>query len=145
MEAITDADVLIKSAAVADYRPADVQGHKIKKKTDTLSIDLVKNKDILAGVGALKRDDLVLVGFAAESRNHEDEGRRKLREKGADFIVVNDILDPQTGFDVETNQVTLIDAESAVQLPLCSKEETADHILDKVVEVARSKKITDRQ
>lgn len=74
-----------------------------------------------------------MVGFAAESGNHETEGRRKLTEKNLDMIVVNDILGQQTGFDVETNQVTLIDRAGSLVLPLLSKEATADRIWDKVV------------
>lgn len=133
MACLDDAHVVIKAAAVADFRPADVQRHKIKKKDGTFSLDLVKNNDILARVGKERSKDLVLVGFAAESQHHEEEGRRKLIEKGADLIVVNDILGKKTGFDVETNQVTLIDRDTAVQLPLCSKEQTANHILDRIV------------
>jgi phosphopantothenoylcysteine decarboxylase/phosphopantothenate--cysteine ligase len=74
------------------------------------------------------------VGFAAESHDHEREGQRKLREKHLDLIVVNDILGTRTGFDVETNQVTLISQSSSRQLPLLSKEETAHRIWDAVID-----------
>ncbi len=77
----------------------------------------------------------MLVGFAAESENHQQEGLRKLTEKNVDLIVVNDILDKKTGFDVETNQVTLIDRTDICQLPLLSKEGTANQILNKVVDL----------
>ncbi len=126
------ADVIVKSAAVADFRPAIRQEHKIKKGRSDLRLDLVKNADILLGLGKNRQAGQVLVGFAAESRDHAAEGRRKLLEKNLDLIVVNDILGSRTGFDVETNQVTLIDRAGSVQLPLLSKEDTADRIWDRI-------------
>jgi len=126
------ADVVVKSAAVADFRSAAPADHKIKKTQHSGRIDLVKNPDILAELGANRFPGQILVGFAAESRDHVGEGQRKLREKNADLMVVNDILGARTGFDVETNQVTLIDCRGAVALPLLSKEETADRIWDRV-------------
>ena len=127
------AGVIVKSAAVADFRPAVYQQQKIKKRQAGLQIDLVKNTDILLELGKNRRPGQVLVGFAAESGNHEAEGRRKLTEKNLDLIVVNDILGKQTGFDVETNQVTLIDRAGSLVLPLLSKEATADRIWDRIV------------
>lgn len=127
------ADVIVKSAAVADFRSAAFSEHKIKKSTQGLQLDLVKNIDILSELGKKRVPDQILVGFAAESRDHAGEGRRKLREKNLDLIVVNDILGPQTGFEVETNQVTLIDRDGHAALPLLSKEATAHRIWDKIV------------
>ncbi|MDX9840958.1 MAG: bifunctional phosphopantothenoylcysteine decarboxylase/phosphopantothenate--cysteine ligase CoaBC [Desulfobulbus sp.] len=127
------AEVIVKSAAVADFRPAAYQEQKIKKRQAGLALELVKNTDILMELGRKKRMGQLLVGFAAESGDHEAEGRRKLIEKNLDLIVVNDILGKQTGFDVETNQVTLIDKAGSLVLPLLSKEDTADRIWDKVV------------
>ena len=92
----------------------------------------MKNVDILAELGRRKRNRQILVGFAAESREHLQEGARKLKEKNLDLIVVNDILGSQSGFDVDTNQVTLIDQEGNHAIPLMSKEETADRIWDAV-------------
>ena len=138
MNMLPEATVLIKAAAVADFRPAGIQEHKIKKKEGGLTLELVKNPDILARVGRERKGRPVLVGFAAESRNHDQEGRRKLMEKGADLIVVNDILGDRTGFDVETNQVTIIDQETAQRLPLCSKEATANAILDRIAQLLRT-------
>lgn len=127
------AEVIVKSAAVADFRPAAYQEQKIKKRQARLALELVKNTDILMELGRKRRPGQLLVGFAAESGDHEAEGRRKLIEKNLDLIVVNDILGKQTGFDVETNQVTLIDKAGSLVLPLLSKEDTADRIWDKVV------------
>ena len=127
------ADVIVKSAAVADFRPTVCHEHKIKKGSSDLSLDLVKNADILKGLGERRRAGQILVGFAAESRDHAEEGLRKLQEKNLDLIVVNDILGTQTGFDVETNQVTLIDKAGSIQMPLLSKEDTADRIWDRII------------
>jgi len=126
-------DIIVKSAAVADFKPASYAGHKIKKTEQGLRLDLVKNVDILAELGKNRRPGQILVGFAAESRDHAGEGQRKLREKHLDLIVVNDILGEKTGFDVETNQVTVIDRQEVTPLPLLSKEDTADRIWDRVV------------
>jgi phosphopantothenoylcysteine decarboxylase/phosphopantothenate--cysteine ligase len=127
-------DIIVKSAAVADFKPKACQSLKIKKTGQGLQLDLVKNIDILAELGKRRRPGQVLVGFAAESHDHEREGQRKLREKHLDLIVVNDILGTRTGFDVETNQVTLISQSSSRQLPLLSKEETAHRIWDAVID-----------
>ena len=126
-------EVIVKSAAVADFKPVAYASHKIKKTQQGFHLDLVKNTDILTELGKNRFPGQVLVGFAAESRDHFSEGQRKLREKNLDLIVVNDILGAKTGFDVETNQVTLIDRQASSSLPLLSKEATANRILDKVV------------
>ena len=124
--------VIVKAAAVADFAVEDPAEHKIKKSGEGLQLDLVKNVDILAELGRRKRNRQILVGFAAESREHLQEGARKLKEKNLYLIVVNDILGSQSGFDVDTNQVTLIDQEGNHAIPLMSKEETADRIWDAV-------------
>ena len=126
-------EVIVKSAAVADFKPSTYASHKIKKTQQGFHLDLVKNTDILTELGKNRFPGQVLVGFAAESRDHVSEGQRKLREKNLDLIVVNDILGAKTGFDVETNQVTLIDRQASASLPLLSKEATANRIWDKVV------------
>lgn len=126
-------DVIVKSAAVADFKPMSCQPLKIKKSPQGLHLDLVKNIDILAELGKNRVSGQVLVGFAAESHDHVREGQRKLKEKNLDLIVVNDILGNRTGFDVETNQVTLISRSASQELPLLSKEETANRIWDAVL------------
>lgn len=134
-------EVVVKSAAVADFKPASYQAHKIKKTQQGLHLDLVKNIDILSELGTRRTKGQVLVGFAAESRDHAGEGQRKLRDKNLDLIVVNDILGAQTGFDVETNQVTLIDREASTVLPLLTKEATAHRIWDKIVALLNERNI----
>ncbi|HHD63329.1 MAG TPA: bifunctional phosphopantothenoylcysteine decarboxylase/phosphopantothenate--cysteine ligase CoaBC [Desulfobulbaceae bacterium] len=128
-----DADIIVKAAAVADFRPKNYQKQKIKKNGENRQIALKENPDILAELGKNRRAGCVLVGFAAESRNHEKEGRNKLKRKNVDLIVVNDILSPTTGFDVETNQVTLVDKSGSLQLPLLSKVDTANRIWDHIL------------
>ncbi len=134
-----EAEVIIKSAAVADFRPDSYQPHKIKKKSESLQLNFIKNKDILSALGQRRKQGQLLVGFAAESKDHEQEGERKLLEKNIDLIVVNDILGKKTGFDVDTNQVTLIDRQGSTKLPLLSKEQTANGILDKIVSLVGPK------
>jgi phosphopantothenoylcysteine decarboxylase/phosphopantothenate--cysteine ligase len=130
-----EASVVVKAAAVADYRPVTVHDQKLKKTDSGLQLDLIMNPDILAELGRKRRSGQVLVGFAAESRDHEKEGRRKLEAKNVDLIVVNDILGKKTGFDVDTNQVTLISRTGIERLELMSKEETANRIWDKVLDL----------
>jgi len=130
MRLATDADIVVMAAAVADFRPGRVQDQKIKKRDGAPVVELEMTPDILAALGAGKQRSYRLVGFAAESRDHVREGRRKLRDKGADLMVVNDILSKTSGFDVPTNQVTLVDDRGEVELPLLSKTETADRIWD---------------
>lgn len=127
------ATIIVKAAAVADFRPARRETLKIKKNQASLSLELAANADILAGLGRIRQEGQVLVGFAAESGNLEEEGRRKLLEKNLDLVVVNDITRPDAGFDVETNQVLLVDREGCRSLPLLSKELTADAIWDHVL------------
>jgi phosphopantothenoylcysteine decarboxylase/phosphopantothenate--cysteine ligase len=131
------ASIIVKAAAVADFKPKKIASLKIKKAGADLRLELEPNQDILATLGREKRADQVLVGFAAESNNHEAEGRRKLQAKKADLIVVNDILGKQTGFDVDTNQVILITRDDTEQLALLSKEETANCIWNKVMELSK--------
>ncbi len=130
------ADIIVKAAAVSDFKPKKYQHHKIKKARGTYHLDLEETPDILAELGERRHRGCILVGFAAESENHESEGRRKLIRKKVDLIVVNDILGSETGFDVDTNQVTLVDKNGSRQLPLLSKEETADRIWDHILSLS---------
>ena len=138
MELQGAASIIIKAAAVADFRPSRFEPEKIKKRSASNSLELVQNEDILAALGRMKKPDQLLVGFAAESRHLEDEGMRKLQEKNLDLIAVNDISGINTGFDVETNQVMLIDRNGSTTLPLLSKEQTADRIWDHVAAMLQS-------
>lgn len=124
--------IIIKAAAVADYRATEVATEKIKKEAIGASLELEKNPDILLELGRKKRDGQVLVGFAAESSRLVEEGLRKLQAKNLDLIAVNNISSASTGFEVDTNQVLLIGRNGSETLPFVSKEKTADLILDRV-------------
>ena len=123
-------DALVMAAAVADWRPRHVQAGKIKKHGGPPHLDLEPTADILAQVRPLK-GPRIFVGFAAETGSVRAEAERKLHAKGLDLIVANDVSRRDAGFDVETNQVTLLSADGAVrELPLLRKDEVAAHILD---------------
>ena len=136
-DAVTDlspeADVVIMCSAVADYTPAVYSDQKVKKHDGEFSIELTRTQDILGWLGEHKRDEQTLVGFSMETENLIDNSRAKLIKKHADLICANSISDNTTGFAVDTNQVTLITKDEVKELPLCSKEETADKILDYIV------------
>lgn len=126
-----DSDIVIKAAAVADYRVANQSEQKIKKTGDTLTLILEKNPDILAELGQLKKHQ-VLVGFAAETENLLAHGADKLRRKNADMIVANDVTMPGAGFNSDTNIVKLLYKDGQVdELPQMAKREVAQFILDK--------------
>ncbi|OGO07582.1 MAG: phosphopantothenoylcysteine decarboxylase [Chloroflexi bacterium RBG_13_57_8] len=128
--AVKKADALLMAAAVADYRPEAAARAKIKKETKAdLTLKLVKTPDILSEV----KGTFIKVGFAAESENLVVNAKKKLTAKGLDMVVANDITAPDAGFDVDTNRVVIIDKKGkAEELPLMSKREAADRVLDKV-------------
>jgi phosphopantothenoylcysteine decarboxylase/phosphopantothenate--cysteine ligase len=132
--AITNADVLIMAAAVADFRPAAPATSKIKKNKAVSAIELEPAPDILKVTRANRAQHLRVIGFALETDAHEANARKKLAEKGLDFIVLNDATEPGAGFEVSTNRVTIIhkDSTTAEQLPLLSKDDVADAILDRL-------------
>jgi phosphopantothenoylcysteine decarboxylase/phosphopantothenate--cysteine ligase len=134
------ADIIVKSAAVSDYRPGNHLKQKMKKGKAKLDLKMVANQDILHELGKRKKQKKkpFLVGFAAESKKHLAEGKRKLKDKNLDLIVINDIAGQQTGFGVDTNQLTLVDrANNVDKLPLLSKEECSDVIWDRVLSLMR--------
>lgn len=122
------ADVLVMSAAVADWRPREVAEGKLKKATMNPVVELVPNPDILRTIAPLK-GDRTIVGFAAETGDPVPEARRKLAAKGLDLVVANDVSRPDSGFAVDTNRVTLVSATAADALPLLSKDEVARRIV----------------
>jgi phosphopantothenoylcysteine decarboxylase/phosphopantothenate--cysteine ligase len=133
-EALPDADALVMAAAVADFRPADPAAQKLKKEASGVpEIRLEATADVLRSTRDARRPGSVVVGFALETADAVENGRRKLVGKGLDLLVVNDATEPGAGFEVETNRVVLLrpDAPDEV-LPLLTKGEVADHILDRV-------------
>ena len=131
-ERSAERDVIIMCSAVADYKPASYSEQKMKKGDNDMSIPLTRTQDILCWLGDHKQAGQVLVGFSMETENLIENSRRKLTKKHADLICANSIASEQTGFAVDTNKVTLITQENVTELPLCTKEETADLILDSI-------------
>ena len=136
MERAAGRDVVIMSAAVADYTPADPSPQKVKKHDGPLTITLTRTRDILGELGKLpsrRQQRLpVLVGFAAETRNVVSYAQDKLTQKAVDLIVANDVSRSDAGFDVDTNAVTLVTAAGVEELPLQAKSAVAAKILDRV-------------
>ncbi|MEN8257655.1 MAG: bifunctional phosphopantothenoylcysteine decarboxylase/phosphopantothenate--cysteine ligase CoaBC [Thermodesulfobacteriota bacterium] len=127
-----EVDIVVKCAAVSDFRPRHCAPEKIKKSGAALDLELVANSDILRALGERKKEQL-LVGFAAESENHLDEGRRKLAAKNLDMIVINDIKGKETGFQADTNKVTILTRSGeARELELLSKDLTARAIFEEI-------------
>jgi len=133
-----DADALIMAAAVADYRPAEAVGRKIKRQAEGLTLSLVRTPDILAAVGS--QPGLVKVGFAAESEELLTNARQKLQAKGLDLIVANDITAEGSGFGADTNKVTFLGrGGDEEELPLMSKYDVAIRILDRVARLIEAR------
>jgi phosphopantothenoylcysteine decarboxylase/phosphopantothenate--cysteine ligase len=129
--------IIVKAAAVADYRPAEAAPHKLKKSAlgDSPSVSLTPNPDILAELGARNWPGRrpLLVGFAAETENVEDNAKKKLREKRCDLVVANDVSEKGSGFGTDTNRVWLVSAGGVDALPQLGKDEVADRILDRAL------------
>lgn len=127
------ADVIIMTAAVADYTPAVKSGKKIKKKTENLNLELVKTKDILAEIGKKKKKGQYLAGFALETDNEEQNALSKLESKNLDLIVLNSLKDKGAGFSADTNKITLIGKDKKiVRFPLKNKNEVSRDILNHI-------------
>lgn len=132
--------VVIKAAAVSDYRPKMIRQQKIKKGDSDMTLALERTEDILGELGK-KKGNRILIGFAAETENLISNAKKKLREKNLDMIVVNDVTQPGAGFASDTNQVKIIYRSGRVKdLPLMSKEEVSQIILDDTVRLLKQKK-----
>ena len=129
------ADVVIKAAAVADYRPKYVAEQKIKKTEGDMVLELERNPDILAWLGAHKQHQ-ILMGFAAETNDVQQHALGKLQRKQLDFIAANDVTKQHSGFGKDTNQITVYGADGSItELPVLSKLEAADRLLDLVLQL----------
>jgi phosphopantothenoylcysteine decarboxylase/phosphopantothenate--cysteine ligase len=140
-------DAIIMSAAVADYTPADGRRPGKIGKGGDLHLELVRTVDILAELGRWRGDRTrpVLVGFAAQTGDVEAAARRKLVAKGVDLVVANDILAPGSGFEVTTNQVTLVSRAGSEPLPLMSKDEVAGIVMDRVEQALAAESVASTQ
>lgn len=137
---LENVSVVIKAAAVADYRPATRHARKVKKDArDFMTLEMEKNPDILAELGRCK-GSRILVGFAAETCDLLENARKKLAAKNVDLMVANDVTQERAGFDVDTNVVRLLSPDGSEEaLPEMTKEEVAHHILDRIVALRRKK------
>lgn len=132
-------DIVIKAAAVADYRPKTISDQKVKKADGELSIEMERTDDILKYLGEHKREDQFLCGFSMETEHMLENSRKKLEKKNLDMIVANNVKVEGAGFAGDTNIVTLIKKDDETQLPLLSKEETAVEIMNKILEITAEK------
>lgn len=135
-EHFADSDITIMSAAVADYAPAHPRNRKIKREHEDVPVmELVKNPDIAATLGARKRPGQILTGFALETDNEMANARQKLAKKNLDMIVLNSLADKGAGFGTDTNKVSILTADTVTEVPLKSKTEVAGDILDRITEL----------
>ena len=125
-------DIIVKSAAVADYRPASVSEEKVKKKEGEMSIALTRTEDILQFLGENRREGQIICGFSMETENLVENSRAKLEKKHVDMIVANNLKQEGAGFGTDTNVVTLITRDRCLELPMMSKEDVAKHIMDEL-------------
>jgi phosphopantothenoylcysteine decarboxylase/phosphopantothenate--cysteine ligase len=133
---MTEATLLIKAAAVADYRPVKVSDQKLKR-TGPLTLELAPTEDILAEVAKRRRPGQLIIGFAAETENRMENGRAKLLRKGADAIVVNDVSGAGIGIEADNNAATFLTTTTAIELPEMPKRKLADRILDEILTLRR--------
>lgn len=133
-----DMDIIIKAAAVADYRPCNIAKEKIKKKeSDTMSIPLERTDDILKYLGEHKKPGQFLCGFSMETQNMLENSKKKLQKKNLDMIVANNLKMQGAGFETDTNIVTMITKDQVFELELMSKEDVAFRLLDKILELKK--------
>ncbi|GAB6181075.1 bifunctional phosphopantothenoylcysteine decarboxylase/phosphopantothenate--cysteine ligase CoaBC [Desulfotomaculum defluvii] len=134
-------DLIIKAAAVADYRPVEISDHKIKKQADSMTVPLQKNPDILGNLGTRKQEKQVLVGFAAETHDLELYAKSKLINKNLDLLIANDVTLPGAGFDSNTNIVRIFWTDGTIEaLPKMEKGQVAEEILDRAAKILRTRR-----
>ena len=137
-EAFSNTDAAILCAAVADFTPDIVADHKIKREKDDLILQLKPTQDIAASLGKKKKNGQIMVGFALETNDEQQNAQGKLERKNFDFIVLNSLNDKGAGFRVDTNKITIIDKEGATPYPLKNKTEVASDIIDRLVECLKN-------
>jgi phosphopantothenoylcysteine decarboxylase/phosphopantothenate--cysteine ligase len=142
LDRLPEASIVIKAAAVSDYRPKSTATQKIKRR-EAIQLELEPTADILAEVAATRHPGTLVVGFAAETEDHLQHGRDKLLRKGADALVLNDVARPGLGFDSDRNAATFLTRHTAIELPEMSKRDLADRILDEVRALRRPASIVD--
>ena len=141
LDRMKEATLVIKAAAVADYRPVIVSDQKLKR-TGPLTLELAPTEDILAEAVRHRRPGQLIIGFAAETENRMENGRAKLLRKGADAIVVNAVGEG-IGIDAELNAATFLTRNTSIEMPEMSKRKLADRILDEILTLRRPKSLVD--
>lgn len=139
-ENFESADIIIKSAAVADYTPVTTAENKIKKSDSDMSIPLKRTRDILKEIGSRKKPNQFICGFSMETENMLENSVKKLKSKNIDMIVANNLKTKGAGFGTDTNVITLITENSVDELPIMSKEQCAEKIFDKILKVYQKSK-----
>lgn len=137
-ECAEEQDIIIKAAAVADYRPKYAADEKVKKKDTELTLELERTEDILGFLGEHKKPGQFLCGFSMETENMLENSRKKLEKKNLDLIVANNLKQKGAGFGTDTNAVTLLWKNGAQELPIMSKEEVADKLLDHIMDCRKN-------
>ena len=140
MERASQQDAIVKAAAVADYRPAEIAEDKIKKQEGSSSIFLERTQDILGKLGEEKKNGKIrafLCGFSMETQNMLENSRKKLEKKNVDMIAANNLKEKGAGFGTDTNILTLITKEDIQELPLMSKEAAANMLLDEIFAIEK--------
>jgi phosphopantothenoylcysteine decarboxylase/phosphopantothenate--cysteine ligase len=140
LERMAEATLIVKAAAVADYRPVKVSEQKLKR-SGPITLELAPTEDILAEVVRRRRPGQLIVGFAAETENRMENGRAKLLRKGADAIVVNDVTGEGVGFDADLNAATFLTLNTAIEMPVMPKRQLADRILDEILTLRRPRSL----
>ena len=138
--AFAEADVAIMAAAVSDYKVANYQSRKIKKGEENLVLELERNPDILLGLGTLKKESQVLVGFAAETHDIFENGRKKFERKHLDLLILNEISSENPAFDVEENQVHFLTQEGYRKIPKMKKQDISALLWDEIFAIIKTKK-----
>jgi phosphopantothenoylcysteine decarboxylase / phosphopantothenate---cysteine ligase len=139
---LPEATMVIKAAAVADYRPLSMADQKLKR-SGPLTLNLEPTEDILAEVVRQRKTGTLVIGFAAETEDHIAHGRDKLLRKGADAIVLNDVSREGIGFDSDRNAATFLTQQTSIELPEMSKRDLADRILDEALMLRRPQSVID--
>jgi phosphopantothenoylcysteine decarboxylase/phosphopantothenate--cysteine ligase len=140
LERMAEATLIVKAAAVADYRPVAVSAQKLKR-SGPLTLELAPTEDILAEVVRRRRPGQIIVGFAAETENRMENGRAKLLSKGADAIVVNEVTGNGVGIEADTNAATFLTPDTAIEMPEMPKRQLADRILDEILGLRRPRPV----
>ena len=132
-------EIIIKAAAVADYRPAQAAAEKRKKSSDGLTLELARTEDILAWLGRNRRPGQFLCGFSMETQDLVENSQKKLNKKHADLIAANSLREPGAGFGTSTNVLTLITRDTVTPLPMLSKDAAAHRLLDEILRYCTAK------